>query len=39
MTLRSSAARGFAYRDRAVLVWRGTSDAGVGHVQLRRLHP
>ena len=39
-TLRSSAARGFAYRGgRAVLVWRGISDAGVRHVQLRRLHP
>ena len=40
LTLRSSAARGFAYRGgRAVLVWRGTSDADVRHVQLRLLHP
>ncbi len=39
-TLRSSAARGFAYSGgRAVLVWRGTSDADVRHVQLRSLHP
>jgi hypothetical protein len=39
-TLRSSAARGFAYSgDRAVLVWRGTSEADVRRVQLRRLQP
>ena len=39
-TLRSSAARGVVRSgDRSVLVWRGWSPTGVGHLQLRRLHP